>query len=396
MMPPEGEGTSLEAGGVEPVAAPPAAEGAPFEEDIVFEDATCIVYRLFDVADEIDLDLAETLLAGAARRLKLSRERSEYLEIPRAPLSVELGRREVAGQSGRIFQCTAHARLFGFGAVSVRYEIPPISTIDAASLAGLVRELEEADDIGRTALEETRRLCERLLPALDTPHSWEGSEMYTVVFTRSIPGPAPAAGFANDPRIAKVLLAEVSASRLSDQEVAEATQFAFSYTQDDLCVLDWNTAVVVEPDGSRDIPDVLEFATAQLLEFRFYDDIVDREMESLYAILGKPRDLIYRLSGRYRRLGRLLNRRILETVEFVERVDNSLKVIADSYLARVYTAALRCFRVPEWLAGVNRKQDLTRQCAEVLAAESQANTSHLLEIIIILLILFEVVSVAIQ
>ena len=384
----------MEPTGVEP-------HGSAFHEDqqlddLVFEDATCIVYRLFDVADEIDLDLAETLLAGAARRLKLSRERSEYLEIPRAPLAIELGRREVAGQSGRLFQCTAHARLFSFGAVSIRYEIPPITSADAASLAGLVREVEEAEDVGRAALEDTHRLCERLLPALDTPHAWDGSEMYTVVFTRGIVGPAPAASFGNDPRIAKILLAEVSASPLSEQEVVDATRFAFSYTQADLCVLDWNTAVVVEPDGSRDIPDVLEFATAQLLEFRFYDDLVDEEMESLYAILGKPRDFLRRLSGRYRKLIRQLNRRILETVEFIERVDNSLKVIADSYLARVYTAALECFRVPAWLAGVNRKQDLTRQIAEVLAAESQANTSHLLEIIIILLILYEVVSVAIQ
>ena len=382
----------MDPAGVEPHG--PAIQEEHLDE-LFFEDATCIVYRLFDVADEIDLDRAETLLAGAARRLKLSRERSEYLEIPRAPLTVELGRREVAGQSGRIFQCTAHARLFGFGAVSVRYEISPIASADAASLAGLVRELEEAEDIGKAALEETRRLCERLLPALDTPHTWDGSEMYTVVFTRRLVGPAPTASFGNDPRIAKILLAE-SASTLSEQEVLEATRFAFSYTQADLCVLDWNAAVVVEPDGSRDIPDVLEFATAQLLEFRFYDDLVDEEMESLYAILGRPRELLHRVSGRYRKLIRQLNRRLLETVEFIERVDNSLKVIADSYLARVYTAALECFRVPDWLAGVNRKQDLTRQIAEVLAAESQANTSHLLEIIIILLILYEVVTVAIK
>jgi hypothetical protein len=43
-------------------------------------------------------------------------------------------------------------------------------------------------------------------------------------------------------------------------------------------VIDWNAAVVIEPDGSRDIPDILELASAQLLEFRYYDDLVDREM----------------------------------------------------------------------------------------------------------------------
>src|SRR5688572_15927153 len=219
---------------MEPIGVESGGPALPQEQpgdDLVFEDATCIVYRLFDVADEIDLDRVETLLAGAARRLKLSRERSEYLEIPRAPLSIELGRRGVAGQSGRVFQCTAHARLFSFGAVSIRYEIPPISSADAASLAGLVRELEEAEDVGRAALEETRRLCERVLPALDTPHTWDGSEMYTIVFTRGIVGSSTAASLGNDPRIAKILLAEVSPSPLSEQEVVEATRFAFSYTR---------------------------------------------------------------------------------------------------------------------------------------------------------------------
>jgi uncharacterized Rmd1/YagE family protein len=48
--------------------------------------------------------------------------------------------------------------------------------------------------------------------------------------------------------------------------------------------------------------------------------------------------------------------------------------------------------VPSWLAAVNRKQDLTRQVAEVLANESQVHTSHLLEIVIILLILYEIVA----
>ena len=102
--------------------------------------------------------------------------------------------------------------------------------------------------------------------------------------------------------------------------------------------------------------------------------------------------MLWRRSGKYRRLGRKLNRRLLETVEFVERVDNAIKVIADTYLARIYAAALESFRVPSWLAGVHRKQDLNRQVAEVLLGEAQVSTSHLLEIIIILLILYEIVA----
>jgi hypothetical protein len=358
-----------------------------------FEGATLILYRLLDVADDIDLDRAESLLAGAATRMKLSRERSEYLEIPHAPLTVHLGPREIRGSSGRTYSLEAHARLFGFGALSIRWELALPDRVDSVDLARLIQDFEGAKDLERAARVEAERLCERVGPALDTKHAWEGIETYAVVFARGMAPVAPASSAGADPRIARILLAEASPDPLSAEEVRDATQHRFSYRESDLCVIDWNAAVVVEPDGSRDIPDVLEFATAQLLEFRFYDDLVDREMESLYALLAKPHEpWFWWFGGRYRRLGRQLNRRLLETVEFVERVDNALKVIADSYLARVYHAALACFRVPSWLAGVHRKQDLTRQVAEVLSGESQAYTGHLLEIIIIVLIFYEIVA----
>jgi len=361
-------------------------------ERLQFESAVLLCYRLFDMADDIDLDRAQELLAGAATRLKLSRERSEYLEIPRAPLTVHLGPRDIRGVSGEVYSMDAYARLFSFGALSIRYELklPPGADSDAA--ARLVHELESSKDLEAEAWVEAKKLCARLEDALDTPHAWEGVEMYAVLFASAVQG-AKASALGEDARLARILLAETGSDALSKEEIADAMQHRFSYGENDLCVIDWNAAVVVEPQGLRDIPDILEFATAQLLEFRFYDDIVDREMEGLYSILTKPREpILWKLGGRYRRLGRLLNRRLLETVEFVERVDNSLKVIADTYLARVYNAALTSFRVPSWLAGVNRKQDLLRQMAEVLSNESQVYTSHLLEVIIILLILYEIVA----
>jgi len=362
-------------------------------EPLRFEDATLLLYRLFDVADDIDLDMAQELLAGEGTRLRLSRERSEYLEIPHAPLNVHLGPRQLMGLSGTAFTANAHARLFNFGVLSIRYELSLPSGADSVLSASLIHEFEGSKEIEPQARAETIKLCDRLKPALDTLRSWQVVETYAVLFTRGVDFPWPLSPLGADERIARILLAEDTSEPLSVEEVKDATQHRFSYAASDLCVIDWNAAVVVEPAGGRDIPDILEFATAQLLEFRFYDDLVDREMESLYAMLSQTRDpVLWKFGGRYWRLGRQLNRRLLETVEFVERVDNSLKVIADSYLARVYHAAISCFRVPTWLEGVNRKQDLTRQVAEVLSNESQVQTSHLLEIIIILLILYEIIA----
>ena len=361
-------------------------------EPLCFREARLLLYRVFDIADDIDLDRAQELLAGAGTRLKLTRERSQYLEIPRAPLTVSLGRDEVVGQSGTRFPAVVQARIFSFGALSFRYEVSLPPPGDSAQAAALVREFEASRELEAAARREAAKLGERLAPALDTPHHWEGMETYAVLFARELLGAAPPRSLANDPRMARIILAEDAAVDLTPEEVADATQRWFSYAGRDLSIIDWNTAVVIEPDGLQDIPDMLEFATAQLLEFRFYDALLDREMESLYDLLSKREPLLWRLGGHYRRLGRQLNRRILETVEFVERVENALKVIADTYLARIYLAAIETFRVPAWLAGVNRKQDLTRQMAEVLSNESQATTSHLLEIVVIILIAYEILA----
>lgn len=364
-----------------------------FPAPLRFAAGRLLCYRLYDVADEIDLDQAQEILAGAATRLKLSRERSQYLEIPRAPLTVHLGERMVTGAGGSTHSSDAYARLFSFGALSVRYEVLLPEGAESGEIARLVHELESSSTLSAEAREEASRLSERLRAALDTPHDWKGVETYAVLLARGVEGVEKPSLLREDPRIARILLAEVGEGELSAEEVKDATQHRFTYMENDLCVLDWNAAVVIEPNALRDIPDILEFATAQLLEFRFYDDLVDHEMESLYSHLAQTREpLLWKLGGRYRRLGRQLNRRLVETVEFVERVDNALKVIADSYLARVYTGALECFRVPAYLAGVNRKQDLVRQVAEVLSNESQVHTSHLLEIIVILLILYEIVA----
>ena len=50
-----------------------------------------VLYRLYDVAEEIDLARAEALLAGEAARLRLTGERKGFLDLPDRPLTIALG-----------------------------------------------------------------------------------------------------------------------------------------------------------------------------------------------------------------------------------------------------------------------------------------------------------------
>ncbi|MDQ3949778.1 MAG: hypothetical protein M3282_05485, partial [Gemmatimonadota bacterium] len=165
----------------------------------------------------------------------------------------------------------------------------------------------------------------------------------------------------------------------------------FSYYADDLAILTWENALVIDPASAEetDVEYVLEFANAQLLELRYYDALLDAELPRIYDRVTEHR------AGRYfRRFTRLLadlQTLVADSTETVERAENALKVTDDVYLARIYTAALEIFRARAWRAGIDRKLGIIRETYEMLNAQAQAVRSELLEITIVALIVLEIV-----
>ena len=100
---------------------------------------------------------------------------------------------------------------------------------------------------------------------------------------------------------------------------------------------------------------------------------------------------VWLFSRRFSNLLGEIQRLFADSTELVERVENSLKVTDDVYLARIYSAALEIFRGKEWRAGVDRKLTLVRETYEMLNAESQAWRAEALEAAIVLLIVAEIV-----
>src|SRR5271169_3124193 len=56
----------------------------------------------------------------------------------------------------------------------------------------------------------------------------------------------------------------------------------FSYYTDDMVVLTWDRAFMFEPRPDSDVIDVLEVANAQLLEMRYYDELLNDELPRMY------------------------------------------------------------------------------------------------------------------
>lgn len=355
-------------------------------EAFVLQKATLLCYRIFDIAEEIDLERARKLLAEGVRRLKLAREGSEYLQLPNPPLGVELGRRPLA-LAGGTTSIEATARLFDHGAASIILTVPVEPGTGMEPLTRLADELYDSAAVDRLALELIESLRQQIAPASEGTHLWAQSESYTIVFVEKIEGNPTARDLLERADLARLLLGEVNAHNLSVRERAEVTQHRFSYTEDDLAVVDWNSAFVYEPSGSRDIPDVLEICNAQLLEFRYYDDLLDQQLKRIYdEVQTRRRGLLW---SPYRVLSRRVLATVMEMSEFVERVENSLKIIGDFYLAKVYEAAVKRLRIAAWQASVTRKQQMLAHVYQLLKGEVDIDRSLTLEFTIVVLIITE-------
>jgi hypothetical protein len=359
-------------------------------DTLVFEKAHVLCYRLFDIAEEIDLEKARALLSADSRRLKLTREGSEMLLLPNPPLNVELARKSLPLNHGSA-TVDVTARIFDHGAISIILRVPVKPGATLAEMVPYCDELYDSVAVEHLAVEMMQGLRGSLTSAMRDGHLWSQNESYTIIFVEKIEGSPTAAQILENDDMPRLLLGESHEKKLSKRERHDVLEHQFSYTDNDLVIVDWNSAFVYEPSGSYDIPDLLEIVNAQLLELRYYDDVLDKQLDLTYAEISHKRRRWYGLLySPYRGLARRVLVTLLELSEFVERVENTLKIVGDFYLAKVYEAAVMQLRIRKWQESVTRKQGLLAQTYELLKGEVEVDRSMTLEVVIVLLIVSEI------
>ena len=378
------------------MTAPAVAPTSVSAADALRVDGAAIVYRLYDVGYEIRLDRALDLLAASApERVRPVRGEAQALQIANPPLTVILGHERVTlAGPGAPRDAELSARIFDFGVVSLRLRIDAPAGTPWPDFVRFGNAVDVGTDLTALFAHHLRLLTERIAPAVDRPAVAAQTEDYVVFRVDALRdasgAPADAAPL-DDPAVAPLLLAE--SRPLSAAARRELLPHRFSYYADDLAILTWDNALVVEPRaGDADVQYILEFANAQLLELRHYDAELDALLPAMYDRIAEARRGWRRLLRRsYAALLGDLQARVADSTELVERAENALKVTDDVYLARVYSAALEIFRARAWRAGIDRKLGIVRDTYAMLNAEAQAARGEVLEVTVVALILIEVV-----
>jgi hypothetical protein len=359
------------------------------------QSGVVIAMHLVDIADAIDLSNVEVLWDKQRRpasiRSKLTSTPAKAVAFGVPPVLLTLDPLDVS-LMGTPYRAHVMVRLYDFGAAAFSLQIP-VTCCDWHVYAQLVNAVDAAfgpqadSPVWGQLLEQVRAA---LMPALTKPSPASLHEDYLLGMVHAFQEAVPVS--AMHERIDLVPLLSGERRPLSESARKDLLQQRFSYYADDLVVLTWDRAFIYEPRGDSDVVDILEVANAQLLEMRFYDELLDAELPRMYDMVeaahhaGNPF-----ASRRFADLARKLYTLVAEVTEITEKVDNALQVTEDVYLARVYASALDLFRVHRVGDAVDRKLSIIRDTYAALYEEASGKRAELLEMAIIALIVVEIV-----
>jgi hypothetical protein len=338
---------------------------------------------LFDVCEEMKLDEVRSILG--ARRLGegLKHAAAEQLFFERPPVVEDA---QLPGDT----KAQVRVKYYDYGVVSILFEFPFAG--EWSDLISLSSKWISGTDLPSRAEAIAKEKVARIKPALVKSYASWLSEDYFIFFMREIQGSPAAAHLLGSCRqqIAQVVRGENSA--LSDDELREILQSAMSYYPNDLAVLGWNAAFVYDSAaGSETTLQLLEYANSQLLEFRHYDDLLTRELASVYDSLEKKSTLLgsWRLPREASRLQTVL----LDVTELTERADNAIKFLSDMFSARLYRLAASKIGVPDYKSLAQAKLRTAEGLYRFLIDQFHQSRTFVLESLVVLILLIELVYV---
>jgi hypothetical protein len=351
----------------------------------VIRNGICFVLFAYDAARSISLDQAERRIREATQRQTIPHKRRAPSHFEYQPPPLRVNREpEPVNLTGLPARAGVDLMVYDFGAVAVIYTFPI-----TGPFADLLQVSEDLYD-NEALLADSRMRVDELLKVIGDA-AFKASvaplvEDYVVFHIESFSDRFEADTFCSTHRrqIAQILRAE--RNPLSESEIDDAISARITYGKQDLTIVDWNAALLIDPEG-EDTLAVLEFANVELLEMRYLDRRLDRGLDEAYETLSRPPlKNLARLFGSYGAALRRLAELQVDNAVLFEGVNNTLKLLGDQYLARVYRLVNRRFHLDEWDGSILRKLQTLESIYEKISDQAANRRMEILEWVIIILI----------
>jgi hypothetical protein len=341
------------------------------------------VFIQFDVCEEINLDALRDIFGARRQDASFKHPAPGYVRFQRPPVVEPV--EPLVLESGE--RLDVQIKYYDYGVLSVVFELPFAGDWD--TLVRLSSRWVWDTDFASLAQKIVKQKIDRARPALVKVYDTWLNEDYFVFHVRSITGNPSASELlaAHGGRIAQIVRGENVP--LSEGEQAEIMQSKISYYPNDLAVISWNGAFLYDSTaGAETVIQLLEYANSQLLEFRHYDELLTRELQSVYDFMDHGSTGIWARWRTARRASRL-HTVLLDVDELTERADNAIKFLSDMFSARLYKVAASKIGVTDYKDLVNQKVHTAEELYRFMVDQFHQSRAFVLEFLVVIILIIE-------
>jgi hypothetical protein len=366
-----------------PVPAPTSAQSAAIAQNKSLQGSVLVLIQ-FDVCEEINLDALRDIFGARRQEASFKHPAPGYVRFERAPVVEPV--EPLILESGE--RLDVQIKYYDYGVLSVVFELPFSGDWD--TLVRLASRWVWDTDFTSFAQKIVKQKIERARPALVKLYDSWLHEDYFVFHVRDIAGNPSAAELLSTQggRIAQIVRGENVP--LSDGEQQEIMQSRISYYPNDLAVISWNGAFLYDSAaGAETVIQLLEYANSQLLEFRHYDELLTRELQSVYDFMDKGSGIWAR--WRTARRASRLHTVLLDVDELTERADNAIKFLSDMFSARLYKVAASKIGVTDYKNLVNQKVHTAEELYRFMVEQFHQSRAFVLELMVVIILIIDLI-----
>lgn len=334
------------------------------------------IFHAFDIGEEINLDKIRESGTLSERPVVLPK----YFKNYHIPLSVDLP--PTVGEA----HCV-NAKIYNFGAVSLTYKVPFKSTLEA-----LREKLNEIDDrFQRQSISDVDALFKQIKTYTTKVNFFQTQSTYLII-------QVDPTDESIDSTILKERYGSVIASALrfetemlSEYQKNEIIESATGYFRGDFIIIDTEAAFIYDAEFDE-IRDLFEYANIQHLELRYFDRVLDHQLNLIYE------DTLHKipLKSYLPFIGTLSTSQVDELGKLkvdisvvAERLENGIKLGGNPYFAELYALLDDRLDLTNWKETIEKKLEIVTDIRSVLQNKIDSIREDLLTSLIIVLIVIE-------
>ncbi len=335
------------------------------------------IFSAFDVGDDINLEKVASLSGVKTLPQALPKHFKTY----HTPLALDT--------SADIIKRASSCKIHNFGAISLVYKIPFVSTLNDISktLPKIVNEYYEQSS------SDVKTVFNAIDRYITKPRFFDIRSLYTVIQVDPQPDLISVAQLQENYGSLIASLLRFETESLSEEQKNDILDSAIGYFRGDLIIVDTDATFAYESDF-QEVQDFFEFANIQQLELRFFDRFLDAQLNKIYEEGSTQRlpiksylPFIGIAHDPVADLGKIK----VDISVICERLEGSVKVGGDPYFSELYALLIKKLDLQNWQIAIDRKLSIIHDIRIVYQHKTDAVREDMLSMLVILLIFIELV-----